>query len=186
MCGNTSLEEALFTASLGADMIGIVGVRSSPRYVHIDEAFRISNYVKNAVYVTDSEDLNFIEQIARRFMYVQVHRIMSSHELRRLKGKNVIAYVPATYEGINYIESVLENGLIPLIHSTKGRITTDDLSHFKKFISRSGVAGGIDVNNAHELIGLNPLFFDVSRGSEEDIGRKSGWRIRYLLGVLKL
>lgn len=183
ICGNTRPEDIMMEEALGVHMVGIVGVKGSPRYVDPSRAELLARHARRPVYVVDHE-VGRIVELSRRFWMVQVHRVMSRSELMELRahGVRVIAYVPMSSEGLEYIALVREAGHMPLIHSANGRLDVRALRAFGD-ISDSGVAGGIDVNNAHLLIGSGAMFMDVSRGSEVAPGVKDPAKVRFLVGV---
>ncbi len=186
ICGNTRLEDAVMAQALGAYMIGIVGVRESPRFVERTEALRIARYVKRPVYVVDGE-VKDIAELSKGFWTIQVHRVMSTSELRELHDHSirVIAYVPMNEEGRQYIFAVRKHGHVPLIHAGPEGLKLEMLKEFGN-ISDSGVAGGIGMNNVSLLVGSGAMFMDISRGSESSPGVKDPQRIRYLVGVASI
>ncbi len=189
VCGHTRVEDAVLSRRLGVDMIGVVGVRSSPRYVPPDEIARFRSAVGEVFYVVDYESVDSMLEVGRLAGALQVHRMMSTWEMRRLGGSGlrVLAYVPATEEGVGYAELVRAHGLTPLIHSTRGRLEPGDLEPFGD-LSGSGIAGGIGPENARDFLGMRsrPLFIDVSRGAERpgEVGVKDPERIAALLRIL--
>jgi phosphoribosylanthranilate isomerase len=186
VCGHVRAEDAAASRALGVDMIGVVGVRWSPRYVPPDKLPNFREIVGEFFYVVDYESVDSIINVGRISGAVQVHRHMSEHEMRRLEdsGLKVIARVPASAEGAEYIELVRRHNLTPLVHSTGDGLGTADLRFFDD-LSDSGIAGGIGVENLRKFLGVGARFVDVSRGSEDAPGVKSQWRIMRLLQLVK-
>ena len=182
VCGITRVEDAIMARSLGADMIGVIGIPGTPRAIGAEEFRMIRQRIGDGlVFVTDS--ISQAESVAGMADIVQIHRIMNEQEMRRLKGR-VIAYVPANDFGRGYIEVVRKHGFTPLIHSVNGRLSSQDLIKFGD-ISDSGIAGGIGVDNVAEFIGSGAMFIDISSGVEETPGIKSPWKIRRIAGMIK-
>ncbi len=182
VCGITRVEDAIMARSLGADMVGVIGIAGTPRAIRAEEMQMIRQCIKDGlVFVTDS--ISHAESVAGRVDIVQVHRIMNEQEMRRLKG-TVIAYVPANDFGTGYIEVVRKHGFTPLIHSVNGRLSSQDLIKFGD-ISDSGIAGGIGVDNAAGFIKSGAMFMDISSGVEDSPGVKSPWKIRRIAGMIK-
>ncbi|MGB9733897.1 MAG: hypothetical protein ACP5G6_05295 [Conexivisphaera sp.] len=190
VCGHVKVEDAIASRELGVDMIGVVGVRSSPRYVPPEDVSLFRSAVGDVFYVVDYESVDSMLEVGRLAGAIQVHRHLSRDEMRRLgeSGLRIIAVVPATEEGVEYVDLVRAHGLIPLIHSTKGRLEPRDLEPFGD-ISDSGIAGGIGPENAGEFLAMRsrPLFIDVSRGAERPgaVGVKDARRIAEMLGILR-
>ncbi len=190
VCGHTRVEDAIASRALGVDMIGVVGVRSSPRYVPPEAVARFRSAVGEVFYVVDYESVDSMLEVGRLAGAIQVHRHLSRWEMRRLgeSGLRIIAVVPATAEGVEYVDLVRSHGLMPLIHSTRGRLEPRDLEPFGD-ISDSGIAGGIGPENAREFLAMKslPLFIDVSRGVERPgaIGVKDVGRVAELLRIVK-
>jgi len=182
VCGITRVEDAIMARSLGADMIGVIGIVGTARAIRAEEMRMIRQCIKDGlVFVTDSIDQ--AESMAGMVDIIQVHRIMNDQEMRRLRGR-VIAYVPANDFGTGYIEEVRKHGFTPLIHSVNGRLNSGDLIKFGD-ISDSGIAGGIGVDNVAEFIGSGAMFIDISSGVEDSPGIKSPWKIRRIVGMIK-
>ena len=184
VCGVTNVEDAVMARALGAEMVGVIGIKGASRFIGAEELKKIRLYIRDGlVYVTDS--LNAAEEMLSFADVVQVHRTMNESEMDRLEGRvKVIAYVPATEYGSRYIISVREHGFIPLIHAQNGKLNLNDLSYFGS-ISDSGIAGGIGVDNVHQFLYSGAMFVDSSSGTEESLGRKSPWKIRRMVGMLK-
>ncbi|MGC8661293.1 MAG: hypothetical protein ACP5TZ_02165 [Nitrososphaeria archaeon] len=182
ICGITTVEDAITAKSLGADMIGVIGIRGTPRVIKAEELAKIRLYImEGLVFVTDSVDA--AELMLGNVDLVQVHRVMGEEEIGKLHGK-VIAYVPANDFGTNYIKKVREHGFTPLIHAVNGRLRPEDLVKFGD-ISDSGIAGGISVDNVSQFMDIDAMFLDISSGVEDSPGRKSPWKIRRIAGMVK-
>ncbi len=186
VCGHVRAEDAAESRRLGVDMIGVVGVRGSPRYVPPGELPRFRAAAGEFFYVVDYDSVDSILEVGRISGAVQVHRLMSEHEMRRLGGSGlrVLALVPASDEGAEYIWLVRRHGLTPLIHSVRGGLDPGDLARFGD-ISDSGISGGIGPDNLGSFLGTGALFVDVARGSESAPGVKDWGKVRALLGILK-
>ncbi|MGC9177990.1 MAG: hypothetical protein ACP5G6_06200 [Conexivisphaera sp.] len=186
VCGHVRPEDAVASRAMGVDMIGVVGVRDSPRYVPPHELRRFREAVGEFFYVVDYDSVDSIIEVGRASGAVQVHRLMSDGEMRRLgeSGLRVLALVPASAEGSEYIERVRRHGLTPLVHSVGPELDPEDLRYFDD-LSDSGIAGGIGIGNAHRFLGVGAMFIDVSRGSEEAPGVKSPWRIARLVELVR-
>ncbi|MEM0097244.1 MAG: hypothetical protein QXW72_00095 [Conexivisphaerales archaeon] len=182
ICGIKTVEDAITARSLGADMIGVIGIKGTLRAVNAEELKKIRLCIgEGLVFVTDSVDA--AEAIMEKVDLVQVHAVMKEEDMCKLHGK-VIAYVPANDFGTNYIKMVRKHRFIPLIHAVNGKLQIEDLARFGD-ITDSGIAGGIGVDNVSQFMSSGAMFLDVSRGVEDGNGKKSPWKIRYLVGMVK-
>ncbi|MCL4344191.1 MAG: hypothetical protein JRN26_02685 [Nitrososphaerota archaeon] len=182
ICGITTVEDAITAKSLGADMIGVIGIQGTPRAISAEELAKIRLCIKEGlVFVTDSVDA--AEAMMGTFDLVQVHAVIEEEMMDKLHGK-VIAYVPANDFGTNYIKIVRIHGFTPLIHAVNGRLQPGDLVKFGD-ISDSGIAGGIGVDNVNQFVGSGATFLDISSGVEDSPGKKSPWKIRQVAGMVK-
>jgi len=77
ICGISDLADARFAAAAGADMLGYIQYRDSPRYTHPDLVAEINAWVigPESVGVFVDEDVDTVNQIAETagFDFVQLH-----------------------------------------------------------------------------------------------------------------
>ncbi len=190
ICGITSPEDALTAVEAGADALGFVFYKESPRHIFPEEAARIINLLPpfvQAVGLFVNEAPEIVNQVSRncRLGLVQLHgdetpdycrkieqRVMKAFRVRsltcldpiadyRMSGCLLDAYSPSFYGGTG--KSF--NWEIAREASTRGH--------------RIVLAGGLTPDNVAEAIRqVRPYAVDVSSGVESAPGRKDADKVR--------
>lgn len=190
ICGLTSLEDAEYSMSAGADILGVVMSDLSPRK---GSARLISDIATGlgadvaGVYT----DFDTVIEEAGDETYIQLH---FPH------GKEQIDYVKGNM-GKKVISVLLPGGESDLFHRSAQKL--DDgadlvLIDFGADIWSSppiqpsdiggmkiGLAGKLSEKNVRQALDLNPYFIDLSSGLEESPGVKSREKIRRFMEVVK-
>lgn len=186
ICGITRLKDAQKASILGADFLGFIFYKPSPRYIIQSEAKKIISLLpvtvsKVAVFV--NEDIKKVIMIAKQFKfdYVQLH------------GQESPAYINAIKrERIKVIKSFPlkeKSDLNKIINSHSDLVLVDNKT--KKLPGGSGekfnwaikipatvnnliLSGGLNKDNITEGIKrFNPLVVDINSGIESKPGIKS-------------
>ena len=181
VCGITRIEDAILSASLGADMIGIIFYPQSPRYA---SPSKVSAIVRELPPVVDpvgvfvDSPVNTVLRSAAKchLTYVQLHGPYSPRDIKSLQteGLKVIqAYVGTTTELVDSLNSSPAN--LVMIDNSRGTGKTftpsaesiKELSNFvlSGSVSESNVAGGVKA--------YAPLVVDVNSSVESRPGIKS-------------
>lgn len=185
ICGIRDEESAFAAADAGADAIGLVFYRQSPRFIEPEEAWQLVGMMPPFM---SSVGL-FVNADLERFMNTeeqcptdmsQLHG-QESEDLVRQCGPNVIKAVrfdPATidaelarWERIDEVDAVLVDG------SAGGQGTSFDWSKLAEARERLSkpliLAGGLNPENVGEAIRIvRPYAVDVSSGVESAPGVK--------------
>ena len=190
ICGITSPEDALTAVEAGADALGFVFYKESPRHIFPEEAARIINLLPpfvQAVGLFVNEAPEIVNQISRncRLGLVQLHgdetpdyckmieqRVMKAFRIRsltcldpiadyRLSGCLLDAYSPAAFGG------------------TGKRFNWEIACEAMIRGHRIVLAGGLTPDNVAEAIRqVKPYAVDVSSGVEVAPGKKDVDKVR--------
>lgn len=184
ICGITNSDDALAAADAGADAIGFVFFRSSPRFIEPDHAARIIRLLPpfvTSVGVFVNEIPRRIEEIISEtgIDVVQLHgdEPPSSCSLSRrvIKGFRVLdlssidALMP--YQG--YVSAFLLDTYSPDRFGGTGRTFPWDIAVRAKRFGTIILAGGLTPDNVDQAIEtVKPFGVDVSSGVESVVGKK--------------
>jgi phosphoribosylanthranilate isomerase len=197
ICGITNPEDALTAVEAGADALGFVFYKESPRHIFPEEAARIINLLPpfvQAVGLFVNEEAATVNQIARfcRLGLVQLHgdespdycsliepRIMKAFRIRsltcldpidayRLSGCLLDAYSPSFYGGTGT--------------SFNWEIAGEAVKRGHRIV----LAGGLTPENVAEAIRqVQPWAVDVSSGVESAPGKKDADKLREFIRTAK-
>lgn len=191
VCGVTRPQDAMLAAGVGADMIGLIFYRRSPRSVSVAQASRIVRslppvVLRVGVFVDESTERMLRIGRHLKLDFIQLHGQESNTVVRRLQreGFRVIKAFP-----ISSVKDYVEVGrskadLRLLDHRTDyqrgGTGKTFDWSiRPRGKLVNLVLAGGIDVDNVAEGIRLfDPLVVDVNSGVESRPGIKSASKLK--------
>jgi phosphoribosylanthranilate isomerase len=193
ICGITTPEDALTAVEAGADALGFVFYKESPRHIFPEEAARIINLLPpfvQAVGLFVNEAPEVVNQVSRncRLGLVQLHgdetpdycrkielRVMKAFRVRsltcldpiadyRLSGCLLDAYSPSFYGGTGT--------------SFNWEIAQEAVKRGHKIV----LAGGLTPDNVAEAIRqVHPYAVDVSSGVESAPGKKDADKIRQFI-----
>lgn len=190
ICGITTLEDALAAVEAGADALGFVFFKESPRHIFPEEAARIISLLPpfvQAVGLFVNEDPATVNQISRhcRLGLVQLHgdetpdyctgieaRILKAFRVRsltcldpvsafRLSGYLLDTYSPSFYGGTGTCFN--------------WEIASEAVARGHRIV----LAGGLTPDNVAEAIRqVRPWGVDVSSGVESAPGKKDAEKVR--------
>ena len=180
ICGITRAEDARFCDEVGADFLGFIFVRESPRYVSPEVVARIRTRAKR-VGVFRDRTLEAIEDIARTagLDYVQLHgseddALVRKIELPVIKAFNLKDGLPDMRSSADWL----------MFDSGGGTGRTFDWSLLAGYERTKPffLAGGLTPDNVSAAIdAVQPDAIDVSSGVEIEPGVKDHAKIRRLL-----
>jgi len=190
-CGITSVEDRDSAIAAGADAIGIVFFKDSPRFVALEKAERIAKDIPpfvSAVGVFVNEDLGFIEECIERcgLNAVQLHGDEDVKYCLRFKGlklkgvKLIKAIRVKDRESLAAIEDCPADAIM-LDTYKKGLYggTGEDFDHSLAIIAKEYgrniiISGGLNPNNVYKIIKeVKPYGVDASSGIESSPGNKN-------------
>lgn len=208
ICGFTSAEDVKAACGLGVDMVGVILVPNSFRYVSVDQARQIlaaaSEGVARVAVIMPSgpED---VEEMARELKpdYLQIHLTFPASELHGLKkrlgaGLIVVSPIPQKIEDRRkIIDRALEAAEVAdfVLLDTKGPSgggtgLTHDWSLSSKIRETVGkpvfLAGGLNPSNVGQAIKIvRPYGVDVATGVESSPGKKDARLIREFIEAVR-
>jgi len=190
ICGITSLEDALTAVEAGADALGFVFYKESPRHIFPEQAARIISQLPpfvQAVGLFVNDDLQTVNQVADlcRLDLVQLHgdeapdycqqitrRVLKAFRVRSLtcldpiRDYPVAGYLLDTYSPSFYGGTGL---------SFNWEIAAEAVKRHQRII----LAGGLTPDNVAEAIRqVHPWAVDVSSGVESAPGKKDADTVR--------
>lgn len=191
-CGITSLKDAKNAVSVGADAIGFVFFRESPRYISPENTEAIIKELPpfmTSVGVFVNEDLRFIEECVERcgLDAVQLHGDEDIEYCLRFKGlrfkgvKLIKAVRIKNKESLRSIEKGDPSDAI-LLDTYRSDVFGGTGEGFdrtiallaKEYAKRLIISGGLNSDNVYDVIKkISPYGVDVSSGIESSPGRKN-------------
>jgi phosphoribosylanthranilate isomerase len=193
ICGITLEEDALFCAEQGADYLGLIFVKSSPRHVSADQARKIADRVRSlparpklvGVFVNEPADSIRAVASAVGLDLVQLHGQESDDDCRAvglpvIKGIRVGAALPdsSAYSAPDWL---LFDTLDDQRAGGTGRRFDWSLMDAYPRTKRFFLSGGLSPESVVAAISrVRPDALDISSGVEKSPGVKSREKIRQL------
>jgi len=198
ICGITNLEDALASVFAGADAVGFVFYKKSPRYIPPVKAKNIARILPKKILkvgVFVNERICAVKRIARLcgldmlqfhgeespdyclkfkgYRIIKAFRIAKPRDLDKVSGYKTSAYLFDSF-------SVSEAG------GTGKRFNWKILAQAGKMKRIVFVSGGLNPGNVHKAVkSLNPDWVDVSSALESEPGKKDHRKIRKFIQLLK-
>lgn len=188
ICGMTSLTDALAAVESGADAVGFIFYKKSPRYISEKDAKKIVAGLPpfvNRVGVFVNESAERIERISKscRLDYVQLHGEESPAFCRKIRGKVIKAIRVKNAQSIRTMAGYPVDGFLLDAYNEQtsgGTGETFDWSLVRQ-AKRFGpilLAGGLAASNVQEAIRkARPYAVDVCSGVEKCPGKKDPKKI---------
>ena len=193
ICGITNTGDAEAAISLGADALGFVFFRESPRYVSFKDAASIRKTLLSfvlAVGVFVNETAQGIEEIASvsGIDLIQLHGDEPPEMCRRsrrvikvIRVKSLESLSPLN-EYKDKVSAFLLDTYTPDALGGTGRIFNWDIAVEAKQFGRIVLAGGLTPDNVAEAVGyVKPYAVDVSSGVELRKGKKDHTKLRLFI-----
>lgn len=186
VCGITRPTDAGLAAELGADMLGMIFYRKSPRFVTQAEARKIvaaipATVTRVGVFVNEEESrvLRTVERL--RLDFVQLHGDETDACVRRLQGHGVKVIKAFCIKTRSDFKAVFESSAdLCLLDNRSGSSRGGTGQRFdwklkpRRRIKNLVLAGGISADNVAEGVRLfRPLAIDVNSTVESRPGVKS-------------
>ena len=207
VCGITSVQQAKQIALLGADAIGVVGVKGSPRYVDEKKRKEIFNEinqtrenVQSVLVIANPNDESIKKNLAGvgQPTIVQLHGNESPSRCRDLKSKypnkgwwKAIGIkskddIERAYDFLNIADVILLDYSEGNKTGGTGKRIPIELIKNAKIETPWWIAGGISSNGIEELLNsLNPNGVDASSRLETSPGIKDITLVRDLINKVK-
>ena len=193
ICGITNLDDALAAADYGADALGFVFFKKSPRYISPAKAKAIVKKLPpfiSSVGVFVNEDNIIVEKIAGRtgIDVIQLHGDeppnacnLSRPVIKAIRVKS-IDNLEIISQFKNKVSAFLLDTYTPEIFGGTGQIFNWDIAIEAKQFGRIILAGGLTPENIRQAIRrVRPYAVDVSSGVEAEKGKKDHLKLNLFL-----
>lgn len=194
ICGITNLEDALNAVNLGADFLGFVFYKKSPRYISIPDAKKIIDSLSKSigivgVFVNAPESSVKITAKKCRLDYVQLHGDEDPSYCKKLAGRGkkklkiIKAFRIKNVESLKNltgyeVDAYLLDAFDEKVRGGSGKnFNWNLLSKIKNLDLNIILSGGLNPKNVKKLIKrFKPYAVDVSSGVEKT-HRKKDYRL---------
>jgi phosphoribosylanthranilate isomerase len=191
ICGITNVEDALHAAELGADALGFIFVKSSPRYISPSKAQKIIRklhpFIVPVGVFADSKHDDILEMIEQTGIgCVQLHGNESPKQLAQFPvpvykafrvDNNFNPEILRRYAGIAYLLDAFVEGAI----GGTGKTFDWNIAVEAKTYGRIILAGGLKPENIAEAVqSVQPYAVDVNSGVESVPGKKDKLKLKQL------
>jgi len=192
ICGITNLEDALLSIKAGADALGFVFYKPSPRYISPEDALEIIEQLPpfvERVGLFVNENAKRVNKISKdaKISLAQIHFDAQKEFYEQLEIAHIKVVRANNEDDINEYSD--EYRLVDAYHEAYGgngkRI---NLEYFKNVdCSKIVLAGGLDSKNLHTLKDFGFYGVDVSSGTEISHGKKSPQKVNdFIIEAKKL
>ena len=196
VCGTTRLEDALQAVECGADAIGFIFYRKSPRYVTAKTAKDICSKLPpfvNRVGVFVNETAETVNRIADRcgLDAVQLHGDESPAFCRKIRHRVIKAVRVKDAGSLKGLSRYPVDGFLLDTYKEDqrggtGEVFDWDLARRAKKYGPIIIAGGLNPGNVKAAIQkAQPYGVDVSSGVEQSPGKKDPKKIKALLKAVR-
>ena len=193
ICGITNPEDALTAVEAGADALGFVFYKESPRHIFPEEAARIISLLPpfvQAVGLFVNEDPEIVNQVSRqcRLGLVQLHGDETPDYCRQIDQRVIKAFRIRTLTCLDPVADFRLSGCLLDAYSPSfygGTGTSFNWEIAQEAVQRGHkivLAGGLTPDNVAEAIRqVRPYAVDVSSGVESAPGRKDTDKVRQFI-----
>ena len=196
ICGITNMEDALLAAELGADALGFIFVKTSPRHIRPSAARKIIQelppFVTPVGVVADAEHDEILELIDETgISCVQLHGNESPKQLAKFPvpvyksfrvDKEFNLETLQRYKGSAYLLDTHVNGAL----GGTGKTFDWDVAIKAKAYGRIILAGGLTPENIAEAVKkVQPYAVDVNSGVESAPGKKDKNKLERLFKAIR-
>ena len=197
ICGITNLDDALTAVEAGADALGFVFYKESPRHIFPEEAARIISMLPPFIQTVGlfvNEKPEVINEIARacRLDLVQLHGDESAESCQKIERRILKAFRIRTLTCLEPMKDFKAAGFLldafsPSFYGGTG--TTFNWEIAAEAVKRSPhiiLAGGLTPENVADAIQqVHPYAVDVSSGVESVPGKKDALKLRKFIHAAK-
>jgi len=194
ICGITNLDDALAAVDQGADALGFVFFKKSPRYISPSNAKAIIKKLSpfiSTVGVFVNEDKKNMEKIAAhaKINIIQLHgdetpsvcKLTGYKVIKAIRVKSLESLEPLSkYK--DKVSAFLLDTYTPETLGGTGQIFNWDIAVEAKQFGRIILAGGLTPENVEQAIRrVHPYAVDVNSGVEAEKGRKDQDKIKLFI-----
>ena len=193
ICGITSPEDALIAVEAGADALGFVFYKESPRHIFPEEAARIINLLPPFIQTVGlfvNEAPEVVNQVSRncRLGLVQLHGDETPEGCRKIEQRVIKAFRVRSLTCLDPIDDYRISGCLldaysPSFYGGTGKsfnweIAREAMARGHRIV----LAGGLTPDNVAEAIRqVRPYAVDVSSGVESAPGKKDADKVRQFI-----
>ncbi len=196
ICGITNLEDALFASEAGADALGFVFYKKSPRHIEPEKARdiikRLPPFVTTVGVFADQTEAEIKGIIAETNIdIVQLHGEEPPEFCERLNKRVIKAIRARSMENLTDIKRYKSCALLldtydKNLKGGTGRIFNWEIAREAKIFNKIIVAGGLTPENVADAIKVvQPYAVDVSSGVEKEKGIKDHQKIKMFIEKAK-
>ena len=193
ICGITNINDAMNAAECGADALGFIFYRKSPRYVAPETAREIigklpNNICKVGVFV--DHDVDKIKEIVEfcGLDLIQLHGSESLQYCRQFPESRLIkAIAEQTPHLFEYsVSAILLDAHHPKLYGGTGKKSDWDLAVKIKENHTLILSGGLRLENIREALKtVSPDAVDINSGVELSPGRKDPEKVKKIIEIVK-
>jgi phosphoribosylanthranilate isomerase len=196
ICGITNLDDALFASEAGADALGFVFYKKSPRYIEPEKARdiikRLPPFVTTVGVFADQTEAEIKGIISEANIdIVQLHGEEPPEFCERLNKRVIKAIRVRSMENLTEIKTYKACALLldtydKNLKGGTGRIFNWEIAREAKIFNKIIIAGGLTSENVAEAIKVaQPYAVDVSSGVEKEKGIKDHQKIKTFIEKAK-
>lgn len=197
ICGITNLEDAALAVDLGADALGFIFYKDSPRYVREDIAKEIIRRLPPFVSVVGvfvDEKRDVIKEITEfccldllQFHGDESPDFCAHFDKRLIKAFRVKEKKDLEFISLYKVNAVLLDTYYEDLYGGGGKTFNWQLAvEAKRFSNRVILAGGLSPDNISQAIqAVNPFGVDVSSGVESEPGKKDHGKVKEFIKRVK-
>lgn len=185
ICGITRKEDALFCDSAGADFLGFIFVKESPRFIKNPDEFRTLETKAKKVAVIMNQDFSPSE--FKGFDFIQFHGLEDKDKIIKAKEngfgviKTIFPEMPESSKLCEKLAEFIDYFLVDSSSKLKAKSGKFDEKKLSSIIFQNKIfgkdfflSGGLTPENVSIYIKkFNPFGVDVSSGVESSPGIKS-------------
>ena len=193
ICGITNLDDAFAAVDYGADALGFVFFKESPRSISYQDATAIIKKLPpfiTTVGVFVDEELNRVEEIVHQISLdvIQFHGSeppemcnCSRPVIKAIRVKSLDSLEPLV-QYKDTVSTFLLDTFTPYALGGTGQIFNWDIAIYAKQFGRIVLAGGLTPDNVSEAVRrVQPYGVDVSSGIESKKGEKDRKKMRLFI-----
>ena len=196
ICGMTQLKDAVLAVEQGADAVGFIFYKKSPRSVNMKEVREIISKLPPSVdtvgvFVNESADqVNKVAEYCGLDL-VQLHGEESPSYCRKIKRRGIKAVRVKDIQSIQQLEKYSVSGFLLDTYTENldggtGKVFDWNLAHPAKKMGPVILAGGLTPRNIRQAISqARPYGVDVCSGVEKSPGIKDPEKVRAFLNNIK-
>ena len=196
ICGMTQLKDAVLAVEQGADAVGFIFYKKSPRSVNMKEVREIISKLPPfvdtvGVFVNESADqVNKVAEYCGLDL-VQLHGEESPSYCRKIQRRVIKAFRVKDLQSIKQLEKYSVSGFLldtftENLHGGTGKVFDWNLVHPAKKVGPVILAGGLTPRNIRQAISqARPCGVDVCSGVEKSPGIKDPEKVRAFLNNIK-